>query len=37
MREGLVREFGMDMYTLLHLKWKGNKALLCSTWDSARC
>ena len=20
-REGIVREFGMDMYTLLYLKW----------------
>ena len=35
-REGLgqeiVREFGMDMYTLLYLKWITNKALLYSTW-----
>ena len=24
-REGIVREFGMDMDTLLYLKWKTNK------------
>ena len=30
-REGVVREFEMDMYTLLHLKWVTNKDLeLCS-------
>ena len=23
--EGIVREFGMDMYTLLYLKWITNK------------
>ena len=27
-REGTVWEFGMDMYTLLHLKWRTNKDLL---------
>ena len=26
--EGTVREFGMDMYTLLYLKWITNKDLL---------
>ena len=26
--EGIVREFGMDMYTLLYLKWVTNKDLL---------
>ena len=26
--EGIVREFGMDMYTLLYLKWIINKNLL---------
>ena len=26
--EGIVREFGMDMYTLLCLKWITNKDLL---------
>ena len=31
-REGMVREFGMDMYTLLYLKWSANKDLLYSTW-----
>ena len=36
-RERIVREFGMDMYTLLSLKWITNKDLLCSTWNSAQC
>ena len=27
----------MDMYTLLYLKWRTNKDLLCSTWNSAQC
>ena len=35
--EGIVREFGMDMYTLLYLKWISNKDLLNSTWNSAQC
>ena len=26
--EGIVREFGIDMYTLLYLKWITNKDLL---------
>ena len=26
--EGIVKEFGMDMYTLLYLKWITNKVLL---------
>jgi len=26
-REGIVREFGIDMYTLLYLKWVTNKVL----------
>ena len=34
---GLVREFGMDMYTLLYLKWITNKDLLCSTGNSVQC
>ena len=34
---GTVREFGMDMSTLLHLKWITNKDLLYSTWNSAQC
>ena len=29
--EGIVREFGMDMYTVLYLKWITNKDLLCSS------
>ena len=33
-KEGLVREFGMDMYTLLYLKWITNKDLLYSIWNS---
>ena len=28
---GIVREFGMDMYTLLYFKWITNKDLLIST------
>jgi len=35
--EGIVREFGMDRYTLLCLKWITNKVLLKSTWNSAQC
>ena len=26
--DGIVRELGMDMYTLLYLKWVTNKDLL---------
>ena len=33
----IVREFGMDMYILLYLKWITNKDLLCSTGNSAEC
>ena len=35
--EGIVREFGMDMYTLLYLKWKTNKDLLYTTGNSVQC
>ena len=35
--EGIVREFGMDMYTLLYLKWITNKGQLYSTWSYAQC
>ena len=35
--EGVVREFGMDMYTLLYLKWVTNKDLQYSTGNSAQC
>ena len=34
--EGVVREFGMDMDTLLYLTWRTNKDLLSSTGDSAQ-
>ena len=37
MFDGIVREFGMDMHTLLYLKWITNKDLLCSTGNSAEC
>ena len=37
MGEGIVKEFGIDMYTLLYLKWVANKDLLYSTWNSAQC
>ena len=35
--EGIVREFGMDMFTLLSFKWITNKDLLYSPEDSAQC
>ena len=35
--KGIVRELGMDMYTLLYLKWIINKDLLYNTWKSAQC
>ena len=35
--EGIVRDFGKIMYTLLHLKWITNKILLYSTWNSVQC
>ena len=35
--EGIVREFGMDTYTLLYLKWMTNKNLLYSTENSVQC
>ena len=34
--EGIVREFGIDMYTLLYLKWITNKDLLYNTGNSAQ-
>ena len=34
--EGIVRESGMDMYTLLYLRWMTNKDLLYSTGNSAQ-
>ena len=36
-REGRVREFEIDTYTLLNLKWTHNKGLLYSTGNSAQC
>ena len=36
MRKGIIRELGMDMYTLLYLKWITNKDLLYSTWNFAQ-
>ena len=35
--KGIVREFGIVMYTLLYLKWITNKDLLYSTGNSAQC
>ena len=35
--EGIIREFGINMYTLIYLKWITNKDLLYSTWSSAHC
>ena len=37
MGEGIVREFGIDMYTLLYLKWITNKDLLYSIGSSTQC
>ena len=34
---GKDREFGIDRYTLLYLKWITNKVLLYSTGNSAQC
>ena len=35
--EGIVREFGIDMYTPLYLQWITNKDLLYSKGSSAQC
>ena len=37
MGKGIIREPGMDRYTLLYLKQITNKDLLYSTWNSAQC
>ena len=37
MGDGIVRELGLNMYTLLYLKWIANKDLLYSTGNSAQC
>ena len=34
--EGIVREFGMDLYILLYFKWITNKDLLYSPWNSVQ-
>ena len=34
---GIVREFRMDMYKLLYLKWITKKGLLYSIGNSAQC
>ena len=36
-REGILKEFGIDTYSLLYLKWVNNKDLLRSTGNSAQC
>ena len=33
---GIVRELGINIYTLLYLKWITNKVLLHSTGNSAQ-
>ena len=35
--EGIIREFGMDIYTLLYFKWAANRDLLYSTGNSTQC
>ena len=35
-REGIVREFGTDMYILIYFKWM-NKNLLNNTWNYTQC
>ena len=34
---GVVMEFGVDMYTLLYLKWVINKDLLYGTGNTVQC
>ena len=34
---GSDREYGINMYTLLHLKWVTNKVLLCNMGNSVQC
>ena len=36
-REGIFKEFRVDMYIMLYLKWRTHKNLLYSTWNSAQC
>ena len=35
--EGILRELKVDMYILLYLKWRANKVLLFSAWNSVQC
>ena len=35
--KAVVREFGVDMYTLLYLKWMTKKDLLYSIGNSTQC
>ena len=35
-REGILKEFGIDTYSLLYLKWVNNKDLLRSTGNSSQ-
>ena len=35
--EGIVKEFGLDVYTPLYLRWITNSDLLYSTGNSAQC
>ena len=35
--EGIVREFGMGIYTLIYFKWITSKDLLYNTQNSAQC
>ena len=37
LEEGIVREFGMDTYIRLYLKWIASKDLLHSTGNTAQC
>ena len=35
--KGIIRKSGMNMYTVLHLKWIANKISLYSTGNSVQC
>ena len=35
--KGIVKEFGIDTYSLLYLKWINNKDLLYSTGNYDQC
>ena len=35
--EGIVKDSGKVIYTLLYLKWITNKKLSHNTWNSAQC